>query len=177
MYQLDIKNAFLHGDLQEMYMLQPLGYEVQGESHEICKLKKIIFSLKQSPPVWFDKFSTIVAAMDCVRAPLVTLFVRHFFVDTIILTVYVDIIFTGDDHQCIQLKVYLSFHFHMKNLGHMRYFLGINVARSPKGLYLSQRNYDLLEEIDILGSKLIDTLMNHNIHLDQNFGETLADFI
>jgi len=42
-------------------MLQPLGYEVQGESDKVCKLEKSIYDLKQSPRAWFDKFSIVVA--------------------------------------------------------------------------------------------------------------------
>ena len=51
LYQLDIKNAFLHGDLQEVHREQPLGYVAQGESSKVCKLKKAIYGLKQSPRV------------------------------------------------------------------------------------------------------------------------------
>ena len=58
----------------------------------------------------------------------------------------------------------------MKNFSLLRYFLGIEVACSSKGFSLSQRTYlnDLLEEIDTLGSKLVDTPMDLNIRFDQN---------
>ena len=60
LYQLDIKNVFLHGDLhEEVYMEQHLGYAAQGESDKVCKLKKVINGLKQSPRVWFDKFNQV----------------------------------------------------------------------------------------------------------------------
>ena len=55
LYQLDIKNAFLHDDLhEEVYIEQPPVYVAQGESHKVCKLKKAIYDLKQSPRAWFD---------------------------------------------------------------------------------------------------------------------------
>ncbi|KAL0446503.1 UNVERIFIED_CONTAM: Retrovirus-related Pol polyprotein from transposon RE2 [Sesamum latifolium] len=58
MYQMDIKNAFLYGDLNEtVYMDQPPGYVAQGRKQRmVCKLKKAIYGLKQSPRAWLDKF-------------------------------------------------------------------------------------------------------------------------
>jgi len=61
-YQLDIKNAFLHENLHaDVYMLQPLGYEDWRKMDKDCKLKKAIYGLKQFSRAWFDKFSIIAA--------------------------------------------------------------------------------------------------------------------
>lgn len=79
----------------------------------------------------------------------------------VILIVYVDdIVLTGNDVSTIsELKKNLSSKFEMKDLGTMRYILGIEVARSKKGIVVSQRKYifDLLKETGMSGCKPIDT--------------------
>ena len=61
LFQLDIKNVFAHGDLvEEVYMEQPLGFVAQGESGLVCKLRRSLYGLKQSPRAWFSQFSSVV---------------------------------------------------------------------------------------------------------------------
>ena len=58
LHQLDIKNAFFHGDLQEeVCMEQPVGFVAQGEIERVCRIRKSLYGLKQSPCAWFGKFS------------------------------------------------------------------------------------------------------------------------
>lgn len=68
MYRLNIKNAYLHNDLQEeVYMIQPQGYEIQGDQTSMCRLRKV-YGLKQSPRAWFDKFNTAIAQFSLQRS-------------------------------------------------------------------------------------------------------------
>ena len=69
LYQLDVKNAFLNGDLQEeIYMEQPPGFVAQGESSGmVCRLRKSLYGLKQSPRTWFGKFSNVVQQFGMTR--------------------------------------------------------------------------------------------------------------
>jgi len=96
----------------------------------------------------------------------------------ILLIVYVDIIITGDDKKGIDdLKRYLQNSFWTKDLGKLRYIMGIEVAQSKEGISLSQRKYvlDILEETSLLGSKPVETPMDHNVKLYEDQGELLSN--
>ncbi|KAK8946465.1 hypothetical protein KSP39_PZI006353 [Platanthera zijinensis] len=156
--QLDVKNAFLNRDLQEtVYMQQPPGFETTGES-QVCHLRKALYGLKQSPRAWFDKFSKALREIGFTRSSAdFSLFTRHRSTGTVLLLVYVDdIIITGNDSNGIlAVKLHLSTVFQTKDLGPLRYFLGLEVARRPDGLILSQRKYctDLLHDAGYSGCK------------------------
>ncbi|PNX77125.1 retrovirus-related Pol polyprotein from transposon TNT 1-94 [Trifolium pratense] len=178
LYQLDIKNAFLHGDLEEeIYMEQPPGFVAQGESGLVCRLQKSLYGLKQSPRAWFGKFSKVIQQFGMVRseADHSVFFKCSPTNEMIYLVVYVDdIVITGDDEEGIkQLKQHLFTHFQTKDLGRLRYFLGIEVAQSKSGIAISQRKYalDILEETGMLDCKPVDTPMDPNVKLIPNQGE------
>ena len=98
--QLDVKNAFLNGYLEdEVYMDPPLGFE-QRFGTRVCKLKKSLYGLKQSPRSWFEKFTRSVKKQSNDQAQTDhTMFIKHLEGGRVsVLIVYVDdIILTGDD--------------------------------------------------------------------------------
>lgn len=98
--QLDVKNAFLHGDLQEeVFMIQPPGFEDASKPHHACSLRKALYGLKQAPRAWFDKFSRFLLdyGFVCSKADP-SLFVYHHNGDTLVLLLYVDdILLTGSN--------------------------------------------------------------------------------
>ena len=67
--QMDVKTTFLHGDLEEeIYMKQPEGFIVKGKNELVCKLKKSLYGLKQSPRMWYQKFDTYILGLGFVRS-------------------------------------------------------------------------------------------------------------
>ncbi|RVW56514.1 Retrovirus-related Pol polyprotein from transposon TNT 1-94 [Vitis vinifera] len=140
--QLDIKNAFLNGDLEEeVYMKIPPGFEESMAKNQVCKLQKSLYGLKQSPRAWFDRFTKAVLKLGYKQGQADhTLFVKKSRAGKLaILIVYVDdIILSGNDMGELQnLKKYLSEEFEVKDLGNLKYFLGMEVARSRKGIVVS----------------------------------------
>ncbi|XP_024006627.1 uncharacterized protein LOC112083125 [Eutrema salsugineum] len=93
--------------------------------------------------------------------------------------IYVDdLLIGGTDPAAIsKFKGYLHTCFHMKDLGRLKYFLGIEVARSPEGIYLSQRKYtlDIVKECGLLGCKPVSTPMEQNHNLPKDDSEFFHD--
>ena len=106
-----------------------------------------------------------------------TLFYRHSGNRITILAVYVDgIVITGDDTlEIARLKENLSKEFEVKDLGQLRYFLGIEIARSPRGIVLSQRKYvlDLLNDTGMLGCRPASTPIEQNHKLYAQSGQPI----
>lgn len=96
LHQLDVKNAFLHGDLQEeIFMEIPPGFSSPNIKGKVCKLKRSLYGLKQSPRVWFDRFWRAMCNMGYKQCNGDhTVFYRHFKSYITILAVYVDAIAT-----------------------------------------------------------------------------------
>ncbi|RVW97655.1 Retrovirus-related Pol polyprotein from transposon TNT 1-94 [Vitis vinifera] len=137
LHQLDVKNAFLNGELEEeVYMKIPPSMETPENSGKVCKLRKSLYGLKQSPRAWFDRMTRVV---------------KKTWVHPI------------DDEVGIgNLKKLLAREFEIKDLGQLRYFLGMEVGRTKEGIVVTQRKYvlDLLQETGMLGCKPMDTPMD-----------------
>ena len=143
LHQMDVKNAFLHGDLkEEIYMALPPGFS--SSSSDVCKLKRSLYGLKQAPRAWFDKFRTTLLQFSFQQSQYdSSLFLCKTSTGIVILLIYVDdIVITGTDSALIdRLQQHLHASFHMKDLGPLTYFLGLEVHTTPSGIFLNQHKY------------------------------------
>ncbi|KAM1539357.1 hypothetical protein ACFX10_004158 [Malus domestica] len=177
--QLDVNNAFLHGDLQEeIYMSPPPGFQRQGENL-VCRLNKSLYGLKQASRQWFAKFTEAVHAAGYVQSKAdYSLFTRKCGKSFTALLIYVDdILITGNDEKAISsLKQFLHTRFRIKDLGDLKFFLGIEVSRSKKGICISQRKYalDILKDAGLQGTRPVNFPMEQNLKLSDS-GEILND--
>ncbi|KAJ0536362.1 putative RNA-directed DNA polymerase [Helianthus annuus] len=162
LYQLDINNAFLYGSITEnVYMTLPEGYYDKSDT-KVCKLIKSLYGLKQAPRKWNEKLTDVLVNVGFVQSSCDhSLYIMCKSSVITVLLVYVDdIIVTGNsDAEIKRVKTLLSDNFQIKDLGILKYFLGLEVVYDKSGLCLNQRKYclELLAEFGYLGCKPVST--------------------
>lgn len=170
LHQMDVTNAFLQGDLnEEIYMSISQGFDKQRPNHA-CKLLKSLYGLKQASRQWNFKFCQVMKHAGFSQSLHDhSLFYKRDNNSITLLFLYVDdIVITGNDSLAITaLKEYLHAHLDIKDLGPLKFFLGIEVARSKTGICLNQRKYtlELLSDAGMTGCKPFDTPMEQHLKL------------
>lgn len=141
--QLDVKNAFLHGQIkEEVYMRLPLGFK--NQENKVCRLKKALYGLQQAPRAWNETFDRAMNDLNFQRSEVdKCLYVWNSKGEKTYLLLYVDdIIISGDNQEkVIEIKKKLMNKFRMKDLGGIHSFLGVNIYRTEYEIRLSQSNY------------------------------------
>ena len=126
-YQMDVKSAFLHGDItEEIYMEQPPGF-VQ-DSTLVCRLRRSLYGLKQAPRAWYEKMDSFLLSTGFTRCHSdPTVYIQHLGDDILIPFLYVDdLILLGSSSSMLQdVKNALMDQFEMTDLGLLHYFLGL----------------------------------------------------
>ncbi|GJZ57520.1 ribonuclease H-like domain-containing protein [Tanacetum coccineum] len=146
-HQLDVKNAFLNGDLSEtVYMHQPPGFVDSRYPHHVCLLQRSLYGLKQAPRAWFQRFAGYAtrAGFSPSRCDS-SLFIYTQGSQVAYLLIYVDDIILTASSSVLLRQIIDSLHkeFDMTDLEALNYFLGISVVHHSTGLFLSKKKYAL----------------------------------
>jgi histone deacetylase 1/2 len=178
--QLDVKNAFLHGVLEEeVYMRQPPGYENKGSPHFLCKLDKALYGLKQAPRAWYSRLSSKLLALGFFASKSDTsLFIYRKLNVTIYMLIYVDDIIVASSSQAATDSLFrdLNQEFELKDLGDLNFFLGVEVQKVHNGIVLSQSKYahDFLARVGISNCTGVPTPLSSSEKISAQQGDPLG---
>jgi hypothetical protein len=144
-HHMDMKSAFLNGDLlEEVYVQQPLGYAMPGNEDKVLHLCKALYGLRQEPRAWNAKLDDSLSALGFERCPSEHAVYRRGTGNTLLLMgVYVDdLIVTGvDTAEIDRFKQQMTKTFRMSDLGKLTYYLGIEVRQEHDRITLCQAAY------------------------------------
>lgn len=184
--QLDVKTAFLHGDLEEViYMEQPEGFKQPETEELVCKLKKSLYGLKQSPRQWYKRFDSFMIRIGFNRCEYdCCVYVKGLNDGSYIyLLLYVDdmLIAAKSMGEVNRLKALLGKEFDMKDLGAARKMLGMEIQRDRLvgKLWLSQKDYvgKVLERFSMANAKQVSTPLACHFRLSTAQSPVLAEEI
>ncbi|KAG5527251.1 hypothetical protein RHGRI_028223 [Rhododendron griersonianum] len=179
-HQMDVKTAFLNGDIdEEVYMDQPEGFVLPGNERKVCKLTKSLYGLKQAPKQWHQKFDSCILAFGFTHNSadkcIYSKFTKNY---GVIVCLYVDdmLIIGTNMVGILETKKYLASSFKMKDLGEVDTILGIKVRRHNGGFALCQEHYidKMLLKFKHLGLKDFNTPFDSSIKLTENSGRAIA---
>ena len=178
-HQMDVKTAFLNGELEEeIYMDQPEGFIVQGQENKVCKLDKSLYGLKQAPKQWHEKFDSLVIS-NGFKINESDKCIYYKFENDIctIICLYVDdlLIFGSNTHVVDSVKNLLNTNFNMKDLGEASVILGIKITRSENGISLDQSHYieKILRKYNYFDCKPACTPSDPSVKLFKNTSDSV----
>jgi hypothetical protein len=140
-YQMDVKSAFLNGDLnEEVYMEQPKGFKLSDNPDLVCKLKKDLYGLKQAPRAWYHRLDTSLKDKGFKRGTTDNnLYIKTEDNNLLIVLVYVDdIIFGCNKDSLVQLFAFsMESEFEISMIGELSFFLGLRIIQRHEGMFIS----------------------------------------
>ncbi|GJR75021.1 retrovirus-related pol polyprotein from transposon TNT 1-94 [Tanacetum coccineum] len=173
-YQMDVKTAFLNGELkEEVYVSQPEGFVDQDNPSHVYKLKKALYGLKQAPRAWYDMLSSFLISQQFSKGAVdPTLFTRHAGNDILLVQIYVDdIIFASTNTaMCDEFANQMTSKFKMSMMGKMSFFLGLQISQSPRGIFINQSKYasEIVKKYGLNTTDSVDTPMIETKKLDED---------
>lgn len=146
-HHMDVKSAFLNGDLrEEVYVAQPPGFIVAGKENKVLRPIKALYGLRQAPRAWYSKLDASLASLGFQRsASEHAVYTRGMGANRLIVGVYVDdlVITGGNSIELKQFKEEIKRTFQMSDLGLLHYYLGLEVSQTEAGITISQGGYAL----------------------------------
>ncbi|GJS59827.1 retrovirus-related pol polyprotein from transposon TNT 1-94 [Tanacetum coccineum] len=173
-YQMDVKTAFLNGNLrEEVYVSQPDRFVDPDNSNHVYKLNKALYGLKQDPRAWYDMLSSLLLSQDFSKGPVdPTLFICREGKELLLVQIYVDvIIFVASTPELCELFVkIMCSKFKMSMMGKISFFLGLQISQSPRGIFINQSKYALesLKKYGFDSCDPVDTPMVEKSKLDED---------
>ncbi|GJT20272.1 retrovirus-related pol polyprotein from transposon TNT 1-94 [Tanacetum coccineum] len=143
-FQMDVKTAFLNGPLKEVYVSQHEGFIKSEFPDHVYRLKKALYGLKQAPRAWYDKLSSFLIEHGFTKGIIdPTLFTRRHGGDILLVQVYVDDIIFGSTNPDFSKRFanLMKNNFEMSMMGDLKFFFGLQVHQSPRGIFVSQSQY------------------------------------
>ncbi|GJX10368.1 retrovirus-related pol polyprotein from transposon TNT 1-94 [Tanacetum coccineum] len=144
-FQMDVKTEFLNGPLkEEVYVSQPNRFVDPGFPGHVYRLKKALYGLKQALRAWYDKLSSFLIEHHFTKGTVdPTLFTRRHGGDILLVQVYLDDIIFGFTNPDFSKRFanLMKNNFEMSMMGELKFFLGLQVHQSPRGIFISQSQY------------------------------------
>ncbi|GJR84343.1 retrovirus-related pol polyprotein from transposon TNT 1-94 [Tanacetum coccineum] len=171
-YQMDVKTAFLYGPLkEEVYVNQPDGFVDPYHPDKVYRLKKALYGLKQAPRAWYDELSNFLVSNGFSKGSIdPTLFITKHGEDILLVQIYVDDIIFGSTNPKLSKRFGKLMHskFDMSMMGELKFFLGIQIHQSPRGIFINQAKYaqEILKKHGMTSCDSIGTPINGTKHLD-----------
>ncbi|KAJ9554618.1 hypothetical protein OSB04_018663 [Centaurea solstitialis] len=164
-YQMDVKTAFLNGELkEEVYVTQPEGFVDRTKPNHVYILDKALYGLKQAPRAWYDHLSNALLDNGFYKGKIdPTLFIKTEGDDILLVQIYVDDIIFGSTNSdmCTWFSDLMTTRFEMSMLRELSFFLGLQVLQKPDGILINQSKYirDLLKRFHMDTSSVANTPM------------------
>ncbi|EOY17849.1 Copia-like retrotransposable element, putative [Theobroma cacao] len=182
MFHLDIKSAFLNGDLQEeIFIEQPYGFESEPNRDKVYKLHKAPYGLKQAPRAWYCKFDDYLKGQGFHKSSNeATLYIQKADdQNPLIISLYVDdmLVTGGDDQRISKLKLEMQSRFRMTDLGQMSYFVGLQILQGNSRIFICQSNYigEVLDKFKMTDCKTVATPLIPHEKLSVDKGSALEN--
>nr|GEZ48346.1 retrovirus-related Pol polyprotein from transposon TNT 1-94 [Tanacetum cinerariifolium]GFA21365.1 retrovirus-related Pol polyprotein from transposon TNT 1-94 [Tanacetum cinerariifolium] len=179
-YHMDVKTAFLYDPLkEEVYVNQPDGFMDLYHPDKVYHLKKALYGLKQAPRAWYDELSNFLVSKGFSKGYIdPTLFVTKHGEDILLVQIYVDDIIFGSTNPNLSKRFEKLMHskFEMSMMGELKFFLGIQIHQSPRGIFINQAKYaqEILIKHGMTSCNSVSTPMATK-HLDADLSGTPVD--